>query len=112
MAGQARFIVEPAYSQNLADRDYHKTASQGRTRRARICEPWRIAEGHHCLQVQLHADIGSMVFDGSDADVQISRDLAAGLRVSDELKDAPLGGSKIVEPRLFCLRGLRKTRAG
>jgi hypothetical protein len=58
-------------------------------------------KGIAAVQVQLHADIGSMVFDGSDADVQISRDLAAGLRVSDELKDAPLGGSKIVEPRLF-----------
>ena len=38
-------------------------------------------KGVTTVQVQLGADIGSMVFDGSDTDVQISCDLAAGLGV-------------------------------
>ena len=38
-------------------------------------------QGITAVQVQLSADIGSMVFDGSDTDVQISCDLAAGLGV-------------------------------
>jgi hypothetical protein len=38
-------------------------------------------QGITAVQVQLSADIRSMVFDGSDTDVQISCDLAAGLGV-------------------------------
>ena len=67
-------------------------------------------EGVAAAQFELDRDVVAMMLNGTDADAKLRGDLAARQAVGDELQNAPLRRSELVE-RGFLFRQTRRARA-
>src|SRR5881296_2332976 len=59
------------------------------------------------LKVQFQADVGAVIIDRSGAEIQLTRDLLAGLAFGDQFENATLHRGELREARL-----LLRERAG
>src|SRR5436309_261426 len=64
-------------------------------------------QGVTSLKVQLQADVGAMIIDSAGAEIQLTRDLLAGLVLGDQFENATLHRGELGEARL-----LLRERAG